>query len=78
VLFALGALLIVVGVLVVVLAFILSSRGNHDKAQVKGAGVVLIGPIPIIFGTDKKSAATVVALAITLMVIVIVYYLLVR
>jgi uncharacterized protein (TIGR00304 family) len=78
--FSLGTLLIIVGVIVVILAVILSStsRGNGEKAKVKSAGVVMIGPIPIIFGTDKKSATTVIALALALMIILIVYYLLVR
>ncbi|MCW4023822.1 MAG: DUF131 domain-containing protein [Candidatus Bathyarchaeota archaeon] len=78
--FSLGTLLIIVGVIVVILAVILSStsRGDREKAKVKGAGVVMIGPIPIIFGTDKKSATTVVALALALTIILIVYYLLVR
>jgi uncharacterized protein (TIGR00304 family) len=76
--FAVGTLLIVVGIIVVVLAFILLSLGKHGKNQVKGAGVVMIGPIPIIFGSDKKSVEVAVGLAIVLMVIVVVYYLLVR
>jgi len=76
--FAVGTLLIVAGIVVVVLAVILASSGKHEKAKMKGAGLVMIGPIPIIFGTDKKSVMVVVGLAIALMVILIVYYLLVR
>jgi uncharacterized protein (TIGR00304 family) len=76
--FAVGTLLIIAGIIVVVLAVILASSGKHEKAKNKGAGIVMIGPIPIIFGTDKKSVMIVVGLAIALMVILIVYYLLVR
>jgi uncharacterized membrane protein len=41
----------------------------------------MIGPIPIIFGTDKKSVKTVIALALALsiiMLIIIVIYWLMR
>jgi uncharacterized protein (TIGR00304 family) len=76
--FAVGTLLIIAGIIVVVLAIILLSMGKHGKGKVKGAGVVMIGPIPIIFGTDKKSVMIVVGLAIALMIILIVYYLLAR
>jgi uncharacterized protein (TIGR00304 family) len=78
--FALGTALIIVGIVAVILAIIFSSSrsGEGEKTKVKSAGVVMIGPIPIIFGTDKKSATTVIALAIALMIIWVVYYLLVR
>ena len=52
------------------------------KPRVKGAGVIMIGPIPIIFGTDKKSVKMVLALAlaltIALIITIIVYYWLLR
>jgi uncharacterized protein (TIGR00304 family) len=48
------------------------------KGKVKGAGVIMIGPVPIIFGTDKKSVKSVLALSlaltIALIVALIVYY----
>ncbi|MBN2487486.1 MAG: DUF131 domain-containing protein [Methanosarcinaceae archaeon] len=43
--------------------------GGNEKAdgKVKGGGVILIGPIPIIFGTDRRSTEIVIMLAIILM-----------
>ena len=82
--YLLGFALIVVGVIVVVLALILAStRGSEKgKAKVRAAGVIMIGPIPIIFGTDKKSVKEVLALAlavtIALIIAIILYYLLLR
>ena len=35
------------------------------KGKVQGAGVIMIGPIPIIFGTDKKSVKTVVGVCVS-------------
>jgi uncharacterized protein (TIGR00304 family) len=36
---------------------------------VRGAGVIMVGPVPIIFGTDKKSVKTVLALALVLAIV---------
>ena len=81
-LYALGIALIFVGVLIIVVAVILLSISGAEKAKVKGGGAVIIGPIPIIFGTDKKSLKTVLllslALTVLLAVVMILYYLLLR
>ena len=42
---------------------------KKTKTKVRGGGVVLIGPIPIIFGTDRKFLIIAVILAIILMLI---------
>jgi len=80
--YAFGVALVAVGFIIIVIAIILVSRGGAGKGKVKAAGVVMIGPIPIIFGTDKKSVKSVLALAlsltIALVVATIVYYWLLR
>lgn len=40
-----------------------------DKTEVRGGGIIMLGPIPIIFGSDNKSTSTMVVLAIVLMVL---------
>ncbi|MCL4429363.1 MAG: DUF131 domain-containing protein [Chloroflexi bacterium] len=71
--FSLGFVLIVVGIVIIVAAVILASMGGSKKeGKVRGAGVVMIGPIPIIFGTDKKSVKTVLALALALTIIALI------
>jgi uncharacterized protein (TIGR00304 family) len=82
-LYALGIALIFIGVLIIIIAVILVSvSGAGKKGKVKGGGTILIGPVPIIFGTDKKSLKTVLllSLALTVMLVVamVVYYLLLR
>ena len=42
---------------------------SNRKEQVKGGGVVLIGPIPIVFGSDTKVTNTMLILAIVLTLI---------
>ena len=80
--YTLGIALIFIGVLVILIAVILLSVSSAKKGKVKGGGAIIIGPIPIIFGTDKKSLKTVLllSLALTVMLVVamVVYYLLLR
>ena len=79
--YLLGFALVVVGLLVVVVSLIFMSRRrspSERKTDVRGAGVIMIGPIPIILGTDKKSVKEVLLLALALTVVVfiitVVYY----
>jgi uncharacterized protein (TIGR00304 family) len=72
-LFPLALILIVAGIIVVVLALLLSV-GKSGNANVKGAGVIMIGPIPIVFGSDKKSVKTVIILALVLTIALIIWY----
>ena len=69
-LFGLGIALIFAGILInliaVVLLFVSSVRG---KGEVKGGGAIIIGPFPIVFGTDKESIKTVLWLSITLSIL---------
>jgi uncharacterized protein (TIGR00304 family) len=80
--YALGVALVAVGIIIIVVSIILASMRGAGKGKVKAAGVIMIGPIPIIFGTDKKSVKSVLALAlaltITVVVAMVVYYWLVR
>ena len=71
--YALGILLIVVGIIVIFMAVILASTRGSGKGKIRGGGVIMIGPIPIIFGTDKKSIKTIVALALALTIAAIIF-----
>ena len=42
--------------------------------KIKGGGVIMIGPLPIVFGTDKKYALIAIILAIVLMMLAIVFF----
>ena len=42
------------------------------RGKVRSAGVIMIGPIPIIFGTDKKSVKAVLALALAVTIVVLI------
>ena len=44
------------------------------EPEIKTGGVIMIGPIPIIFGSDKDSAKTAIILAIILMLLSLVIF----
>ena len=61
-----GLILVFAGFAVVVFS-VMSSKGGGG--EVKGGGVVMIGPIPIIFGSDARWASVAIVLAIVLVVV---------
>ncbi len=60
-----GVLLVFVGLAIAIVSLI----GNSGHAEVKGAGVILIGPVPIVIGSDAKWASVAIALTIVLVVL---------
>ena len=81
-LYALGIALIFVGMLILVIAILSLSISSIKKGKFRGGGAIIIGPIPIIFGTDKKSLKTVLLLSliltILLVIAMVIYYLVLR
>jgi len=79
----LGFLLVFIGILVI-LAGMLSmvyqtwktGGDGMEKPEtgVRGGGVIMIGPIPIIFGTDVTALKLVMILAIVLMAIAVILF----
>ena len=78
-LYIIGAALVIAGVAVIVAAIVTVATRRPKKespggkeGRVKSAGIIMIGPIPIIFGTDKKSIKVVLILALALVIAVII------
>ena len=46
---------------------------KSGKTRVKGGGAVIIGPIPIVFGTDKESMKIILVLSIVLVVLLLIF-----
>ncbi|MCW4044431.1 MAG: DUF131 domain-containing protein [Candidatus Bathyarchaeota archaeon] len=70
-LYTLGVTLIFVGALVIVIAILLLSVSGTKDGKMKGGGAIIIGPVPIIFGTDKESLRTVTLLSLVLTVLLV-------
>jgi uncharacterized protein (TIGR00304 family) len=76
-LFNIGLLLGLAGfALAIVAIFVVILRSARGTGKVRGGGVVMIGPIPVIFGTDKESARILILLGIVLMIVLLVFSLL--
>lgn len=81
--YGLGIALIFAGMLIVLIAIVLllfSSIRKEGKAR--GGGAIIIGPFPIIFGTDKESVKTILLLSlvltILLIILIVVFYFVLR
>jgi uncharacterized protein (TIGR00304 family) len=82
-LYGLGIALIFAGMLVILVAILLLFLSNvKGGGKVKGGGAIIIGPVPIIFGTDKESVKTVLLLSlmltILLIIVMVIFYLVFR
>lgn len=82
-LYGLGIVLIFTGIIVTLIAVILLFISSvREKGKVKGGGAIIIGPFPIIFGTDKESIKTVLLLSIILVILLaivtVIFYLVFR
>lgn len=76
-----GNNIVLAGILIIFIGFLLIFVGTALQASVKTSdvktgGVILIGPIPIIFGSDKGTVVTAVVMAIIL--IILAYFLFYR
>jgi uncharacterized protein (TIGR00304 family) len=71
-LYSFGTALVLVGIIIIAVAAALILRRKSGKAVgVRGGGAIIIGPIPIVFGTDKESLKTIMLLSIILTALLI-------
>jgi uncharacterized protein (TIGR00304 family) len=72
-----GIIIFISGIILIFIGIILSSLGGADRGETKveGGGVVLVGPVPIIFGTNAKWAVIALILAIVLTALTVFLYL---
>lgn len=81
-LYTLGFILLFVGVALIILAIVLITVKHGAQRKTKTAGVIFVGPIPIIFGSDTKSIKEIIVFSIVLTAVLIagtlLYYILLR
>ncbi len=72
----LAILLIMLGVVVLIVGFllILVSAIASGRSEVRGGGVLLVGPIPIVFGSDAQTAKWLIVLAMVLTILAFTLY----
>jgi len=79
----LGLLLIFAGIILVIIGSIVSifesqprrkrEEYNEVKEETKVGGVIFIGPIPIIFGSDKKMALWALVLGVIIFAVYLIF-----
>lgn len=69
-LFNIGIILVLAGFIVTFAAILLLFFKTLQGGEVRGGGAVIIGPFPIVFGTDKESVRILLLLSIALIVLV--------
>jgi len=69
----LGLIVVMAGLVVILAAVAHSSK--RGEQEVRGGGVIMIGPIPVIFGSDMRWASVAIVLAILLFVVSLLWYL---
>ena len=76
-LITLGILITFIGFFIIFFAIVYSMFKSASKGETKteGGGVIIIGPIPIVFGSSQKVAKIVMILAIILLIVTILFYL---
>jgi uncharacterized protein (TIGR00304 family) len=82
-LYGLGIGLIFAGMLIILVAILLLFLSSvKGEGKIKGGGAIIIGPFPIIFGTDKESVKTIllfsIALTVLLVIVMVIFYLISR
>ena len=75
----LGFLFALIGILIIFigmfsLAYQARKTGEMEKPEMRGGGIIMIGPIPIIFGTYVGYVKFVMFLAIVLMIIASIFF----
>ncbi len=74
----LGILLIMLGFLIVFLGIIYEAfkpREEGEENKTQAGGIILIGPIPIIFGSSKKIEKWMLIIALVIVIIMALLYL---
>jgi len=73
-LFNIGLLLALAGFALAIIAiFVAILRSAKGTGEVRGGGIVMIGPVPIVFGTDKGSVRILILLGIVLMIMLLLF-----
>ncbi|MDH5795214.1 MAG: DUF131 domain-containing protein [Candidatus Bathyarchaeota archaeon] len=69
-LFTVGVILIFAGLAVTFLATLLMFfRDSRARGRTRGGALIMIGPIPLVFGTDKETIKILLILSIVLMIL---------
>lgn len=69
-LFTMGLALIFAGLTVTFFAVLLMFvKGARMRGSARGGALIMIGPVPIVFGTDKETVKALLILSVVIMIV---------
>lgn len=69
-LLAVGLVLIFAGIIVTFFGVLLMFlKGARVRGRTRGGALIMIGPIPVVFGTDKETIKVLLILSVVLMIL---------
>jgi len=69
-LLAVGLVLIFAGIIVAFFGVLLMFfKGVRVRGRTRGGALIMIGPIPVVFGTDKETIEVLLVLSVVLMIL---------
>jgi len=72
-LFNVGSFLILVGfILASIVLILLILKSLKGEGKVRGGGAIIIGPFPIVFGTDKEAVKMLLMLSVVLVILALI------
>ncbi len=72
--FIMGIILVFIGFMVMMIDLILRSPRDVES-RVRGGGVVIVGPLPIVFGSDRRTALIMAIVGLVMTITLVVLYL---
>ncbi len=69
----LGILLIILGMLFIAMGSLFSLGGRQAKEGVHAGAVIFVGPVPLVFATDRDTAMFALLVALTLLAAVVLW-----
>lgn len=70
----LGSILTFIGLVIILFAFVLLFLSTVKSGRVRGGGALIIGPFPIVFGSDKESVKVLLWLSIVLTILLFAFF----
>lgn len=64
----------IIGLLLIIIGFLFLFAGSISRSDVKTGGVIVIGPLPIVFGSDRTAILIAVIGAIAIMLLILFWH----